>query len=87
MLPKKNNNPGRPIKSSVSLHTSKISRFVSHYMQGNLKNLKSYVKDRTDFINKIESHPVVPAQLLLASMDVKSLYCYYTIRSSIINCS
>ena len=38
--------------------------------------MKSYVKDTADFISKIESQPPVPAQSLLVSMDVKSLYTY-----------
>ena len=76
MLPKthKPNYPGRPVISSVSPHTSEISRFVDYHMQGNVMKLKPYVKDTTDFITKIESKPSVPAQSLLVSMDVKSLY-------------
>ena len=76
MLPKihKPNNPGRPVISSVSSHTSEISRFVDHHIQENVKKLNSYVKDTTDFINKIESQPPVPTQSFLVSMDVKSLY-------------
>ena len=76
MLPKihKPNYPGRPVISSVSSHTSEISRFVDCHMQGNVMKLKSYVEGTTDFVNKIESQPPVPAQSLLVSMDVKSLY-------------
>ena len=76
LLPKihKENNPGRPVISSVSCHTSEISRFVDHHLQDNVKELKSYVKDTTDFISKIESQPIVKPGSLLISMDVRSLY-------------
>ena len=76
MLPKihKQNNPGRPVISSVSSPTSEISRFVDHHLQQNVKELKSYVKDTTDFVNKIESQPNVPETSYLVSTDVRSLY-------------
>ena len=76
MTPKihKQNNPGRPVISSVSSHTSEISRFVDHHLQANVKELKSYVKDTTDFINKIEAQPEVPEDSYLVSLDVRSLY-------------
>ena len=76
MLPKihKKNNPGRPVISSVSCHTSEISKFVDHHLQDNVKQLKSYVKDTSDFINKIEKQPNISTNSLLISMDVRSLY-------------
>ena len=39
------NIPGRPVVSSVEYHTSKISKFVNHYLQPHVKSLPSYVKD------------------------------------------
>ena len=76
MFPKihKKDNPGRPVISSVSCHTSEISKFVDHHLQENVKHLKSYVKDTSDFINKIEQQPAVPNNAFLISMDVRSLY-------------
>ena len=57
LLPKihKANNPGRPVISSVNCHASRISEFVDYYLQPEVKKLKSYVKDTTDFIKKIEA--------------------------------
>ena len=57
LLPKihKANNPGRPVISSVNCHTSRISEFADYYLQPEVKKLKSYVKDTTDFIKKIEA--------------------------------
>ena len=77
LLPKihKENNPGRPVVSSVNSHTTKISEFVDHHLQPFVKKLKSYVQDTTDFINKIETvSKNLPHKAILVTMDVKSLY-------------
>ena len=54
MFPKlhKPENPGRPVISSVNYHTTSISQYVNHHLQPHVKELKSYVKDSTDFIKK-----------------------------------
>ena len=49
----KTNIPGRPVVCSVKCHTSKISKFVDHYLQPHAKSLPSYIKDTSDFINRI----------------------------------
>ena len=75
-LPKihKANNPGRPVISSINCHTSRISEFVDYYLQPEVKKLKSYVKDTTDFIKKIEAIDHVSDDSYLVSLDVRSLY-------------
>ena len=76
LLPKihKANNPGGPVISSVNCHTSGISEFVEYYLQPEVKKLKSYVKDTTDFIKKIEAIDHVSDYSYLVSLDVRSLY-------------
>ena len=76
LLPKihKANNPGRSVISSVNCHTSRISEFVVHYLQPEVKKLKSYVKDTTDFIKKIEATNHVSDDSYLVSLDVRSLH-------------
>ena len=59
-LPKihKANNPGRPVISRANRGnccTSRISEFVDYYLQPEVKKLKSYVIDTTDFIKKTEA--------------------------------
>ena len=44
----------RPIVSSCESITEKISQFVDKWLQPYVKNLPSYVKDTTEFINLIE---------------------------------
>ena len=76
VLPKihKTNNPGRPVTSSINCHTSRISEFVDYYLQPEVKKLKSYVKDTTDFIKKIEAIDHVSDDSYLVSLDVCYLY-------------
>ena len=50
-----------------------ISSFVDSLLQPIAKSQKSYLKDRTDFINFIEKTWVVE-NVILVSMDVTSLY-------------
>ena len=77
LLPKvhKPNNPGRPVISSTNCHTTKLSKFVDHYIQPHAKLLKSYIRDTTEFLNRISSiHTDIPTGAILVTMDVKSLY-------------
>ena len=77
LLPKihKPNNPGRPVISSTNCHTTKLSKFVDHYIQPLAKQLKSYIRDTTEFLNKITNlHTAMPPGAILVTMDVKSLY-------------
>ena len=76
MLPKihKEGNPGRPVVRSVNCHTSKISKFVDYHIQPLAKELPSYVKDTTDFINKVKDIGPLPENSYLVTMDVSSLY-------------
>ena len=69
----KKNNPGRPVISSINCHTSNISKFVDYHLQEHVQNLPSYVKDTTDFINKIDDL-AIPEDSILVTMDVSSLY-------------
>ena len=66
-------NPGRPVISSVNCHTSKISSFVDYHIQDSAQSLKSYVKDTTDFINKLNTLGELPEESYLVTMDVKAL--------------
>ena len=43
-------------------------------MQPHVKELPSYVKDTTDFLNKVDQLEKVPENSTLVSLDVKSLY-------------
>ena len=59
--------------SSINCHTSEISRFVDHHLQPLVREIPSYIKDKNDFINKIDNFDV-PPNTYPVTMDVKSLY-------------
>ena len=69
----KENNPGRPIISSINCHKSKISKHVDYHLQSIMKEIPSYIKDTNNFINKINNHNI-PKALIFVTLDVKSLY-------------
>ena len=56
MLPKihKPNIPGRPIISQVNSLTENISEFIDHHLKPIATTVDSYIKDTTDFLQKLE---------------------------------
>ena len=69
MLPKvhKESNPGTPVVSLIDCYTTKTSKHIDHQLQPHEKELKSYVKDSTDFIRKINSMEKNSSQLHLCN--------------------
>jgi len=78
LLPKIHKNilppPGRPIISANNCPTEKISQFVDYFLNPLVPKIKSFVKDTTDFVAKIDSLGKVPTNTLLVTLDVSSLY-------------
>ena len=76
MLPKvhKEENPGRPVVSSISCHTTKILYYIENQLQSHVKEPKPYVKDSTDFIRKVNNMEKNSDSNILVTMDVRSLY-------------
>ena len=77
MFPKvhQKRNPGTPVVSSIDCHTTNISKYTDHHhLQPYVKELKSYVKDSTDFIRKINSIKKIPDNSILVTIDVRSLH-------------
>ena len=66
--------PWQPVVSSIDCHTSELSKFVDHYLQPHTKALTSYVKDTTDFINKLEYVKDTSKDSILVTLDVTALY-------------
>ena len=67
----------RPICSGFSSCTSEIAQFLDAFLKPLAQSNPSYVKDTSDFIQKIESvvaPNVTPSKTFLATMDVSSLY-------------
>ena len=76
ILPKihKTGNQGRPIVSSNSHPTEHISEFVDFHSKPLVNKLPSYVKDTNHFLNILLTLPDLPANSLLVTLDVSSLY-------------
>ena len=76
LLPKihKTGNPGRPIISQINSPTANMSKVVDHYLKPFIKDIPSYIKDTTHFLQKIKSLGDIPPNSLLVTADVSSLY-------------
>ena len=66
--------PGRPIVSANNSPTERISQLVDYFLQPLVASTASYVKDTTDFINKIEAVSDLMPGTILCTIDVTSLY-------------
>ena len=54
--------------------TEKISSFVDEHIKPFVPLIPSYIKDTTDFINKIQGISDLPDFFFMVTMDVTSLY-------------
>ena len=81
ILPKlhKPGNPGRPIVSSNSHSTERISHFVDYHLQPLVHKLPSFVKDTNDFLNKLLTIGNLPSNSLLVTLDLLDVSSLYTI--------
>jgi hypothetical protein len=66
--------PGRPILSANGSPTEKISQFVDHFLKHCSTSHRSYIKDTSDFINKLQAIGKLPPNSILVTFDVTSLY-------------
>ncbi len=75
-LPKihKAGHPGRPIVSSCGAPTERISEFVDHHLKPLVQQTPSYIRDTTDFLQKLSGIGSLPPNCILATLDVSSLY-------------
>ena len=68
------NPPGRPIVSGIGTLTEYVSAFVDKELQTLLANIPSYIKDTTDFLNKLSRFNNLPDNTILVTLDVTALY-------------
>ena len=69
--------PLRPICSGFNSCTAKISEFIDAYLKPLAQSTSSYIKDTSDFVERIESDvapTTISSKTILATMDVSSLY-------------
>ena len=66
--------PGRPVVSANGCPTEKISAFVDIFLRPHLNKIPSYIRDTTDFLQKLEALPELSEGSFLCTLDVSSLY-------------
>lgn len=71
----KTTNPLRRIINGRHGATENIAEFVENKLSENVSNLPSFIKDLTDFLNKLNSIPQQsPYNTIMFRLDVKALY-------------
>ena len=66
--------PGRPVVSANESPTKRISAFVDLFLAPLVKQSKSYVKDTSDFLRKLNDIDSITEKDILVTLDVSSLY-------------
>ena len=76
LLPKihKPGNLGRPIIASNGASTENISHFTNHFLRTSVIQLPLYIRNTTDFMNKLRRLLQLPPGCLLVTLVVCSLY-------------
>lgn len=76
ILPKlhKEGIPGRPIVSGCNSPTEKLSRYLDFYLKPIVHKIPSYIKDTTHFLQVVLDQKDIPNDMILVTLDVKSLY-------------
>ena len=68
------NVPGRPVISNSGYYTENISSFLDAHLQPLTKQVKSFIQDTKDFLNKLNKLPKLPKGSRLCTIDVVGLY-------------
>ena len=63
---------------TCGFHTERLSHFVDYHFQPLVHKLPSFVKDTNDFLNKLLNIGNLPANSILVTLDVSSLYNNYS---------
>ena len=66
--------PLRPIVSGFNSCTARLSEYLDTFLKFQAKKCKSYLRDTTDFLSKLEDIKSLPENAILVTMDVASLY-------------
>ncbi|XP_053400774.1 uncharacterized protein LOC128557424 [Mercenaria mercenaria] len=66
--------PGRPIVAGCNSATENTSKYIDYTLKPNMQSLLSYIKDTSDFIQKIKSVRFRSKHSYLVTLEVNSLY-------------
>ena len=68
-----NNVPCRPVISDYVYYTENVSAFSDFHLQTLAQAVKSYIKDKNGFLNKLCSLPKLPGNIILCTVEVVGL--------------
>ena len=66
--------PGRPIVAGTQSLTEPISQYIDRHIKSMVSQLPSFLKDTTDFLNKLKAVQNFEKDSFLCTMDITSLY-------------
>ena len=79
--------PGTPIVSSFGTPTEHISEYVYYHLQPLVTQTRLYLKDTTNFLQKLTAISELPVGCILVTLDVSSLYTNIPYDEGISACS
>ena len=68
------NVPRRPVISNCGTPTKKVLKYLDHHFQPVMEEGKSYIKDTSDFLDKLKDLVDMPEGAILVAADVVGLY-------------
>ncbi len=66
--------PGRPVISNCGAATEKASEFLDHHLKPIMQASPTYIRDSSDFLEKIRELGPLPKEAILVTADVVGLY-------------
>ena len=69
-----NNVSGGPVISNCGTPTEELTEFLDHCLQPVMKAGKSYIKDTSDFLEKLKNLGNIPSNAMVVTADVVGLY-------------
>ena len=68
------NVPGRAVIFNRGKPTEKVSEFLDYHLKPTMQSAKSYIKDTSDFLRKLNELGKLPENAILVTKDVAALY-------------
>ena len=65
---------GRPVVSNCGTPTEKVSEFLDYHLKSTMQSAKSYIKDTSDFLRKLNELGKLPENAILVTTDGIGLY-------------
>ena len=66
--------PGRPVISNCGTPTEKVSEFLDFHLKPTMQSAKSYIKDTSDFLRKLNDLGKLPKNPILVAADAVGLH-------------